>query len=346
MLGLENKVSEYITKTDNLYPNQSYKVDFAASYSSESVLLKPKHTISEQGDILVVIPNQCKNINEYMVFRDYRNVDSEMTIDTRFYNQHDATLHTLDKAIVSIQRIRDEMYDYTKAGNLDRLIAFGSELGYSTAHMKMPNVYAATDKKSAAAFTITHKFYKKHGALILGSGLDFDESIKSMSQQSRLPLEIITEFVLTEEMMHNMQPDWLHSLAHEKGYVALLEGHVKALQSLYFFQKAQTDRINGKHYDKLSKGLHNWYRQLIAAHVKLMGINITEEELEQLLDSESPDNVAKKLSKGARKKADPCNDGYISEKTAALAKEISEYLGDEDSQDENEEESDGNESKE
>jgi hypothetical protein len=338
-LGLENRVANY---TNNFLASNSYKTDFGSKplYSQTSQrLAQPDLTFSYEGDTVIIQPNPCRGNMEYMVMREPANVDKPLTLDTGFYQKHRTTLSSLDTAVHSIQRIRDEMVDYAASGKLESLTQFVKENGYNTSQLKLPDVYAVTSMEGAVAFTIANKYLTQQNVLILGSGLDFDKGVKSLAKDNGIPLEIMIEFALTEELMHQVQPGWLHDLHAEMGYVALLEGHVKALQSLYFFRKAQGDALNSEHYNNLSTGLNNWYRDLIRFHVEVMGIPISKEKLEQLLDSESPDKVVKNLSKGAKRRADPCNDGYTSSKVAALSEKLSDYVGESEESESEEEES-------
>ena len=103
----------------------------------------------------------------------------------------------------------------------------------------------------------------------------------------------------------------MYDMVHEHGYVELLEGHVKALKSKYFFERAHEadDENTSNSYSVLSAVNYAWYKQLMEKHIELYGIEMDEDTLEEMLDTYSPEDVVKALSEGATREPDRCVDG-------------------------------------
>ena len=298
-------------QTDNALAGlENIAIAYSPVYDVETKHQVPDASFSYNRDEVYIFPEQCGNGTNYMIFRPTENVSEPLELEEGFYYAHADELDGIEQALQSIHDIKTEMIKYEASGQLERLIEFAQVNGINTYILRQPDYYGATSEGLAIAYT----FYHKHipGELfLLGAGKNFYDSTYNHGLNLVVHPDYGIVDAITEELLHQVQPEWMYEMVVEHGYMELLEGHVKALKSKYFFELADEapDEDTRHSYSVLSAKNYAWYRQLMGQHVGLYGIEIDEGTLEEMLDTYSPEDVVKVLSEGATREPNRCAEG-------------------------------------
>ncbi|MBI2136174.1 DUF2283 domain-containing protein [Candidatus Woesearchaeota archaeon] len=267
------------TQTDNILAGlENIAIAYSPVYDVETKHHVPDASFSFNGDEIYLFPEQCGNGTNYMIFRPTENVGEPMELEEGFYYAHADELDGIEQALQSMQDIKTEMIKFEASGQLERLIEFAQENGTNTYILRQPDFYGATSKGLAIAYT----FYHKHipGELfLLGAGKNFYDSTYNHGLNFGVHPDYGIVDALTEELLHQVQPEWMYDMVIEHGYMELLEGHVKALKSKYFFERVNEapDEDTRMSYWLLSLNNYAWYRQLMKQHIELYGVEIDED---------------------------------------------------------------------
>ncbi len=303
------------TQTDNMLGNLgsiTRTYSFQPLYNVVTEHQIPDASISDNEDIVMIIPRECTYGTDYQIIRRAEMVGQPLELEEGFYYAHADELDGIEKALQSMQNIKTEMIKYEINGSLDRLIEFARENGLNTTALRQPDYYGASSNEHIIAYTIPHK-YVPGEFFLLGAGKSFYDISYKTGNVLNLHYEYELEDTLTEELLHQAQPSWLFEQRDVSGrvYMELVEGHVKALKSKYFFELAEeaTDQDTHNSYRVLSNFNYGWYKALVYQHVKLYGIDIDKNTLEKMLDTKSPDELAEILSEGATRVPDRCAEG-------------------------------------
>ncbi len=354
ILGLEDRVADRVPITDYVQGRTNYTAgtsdysDNNYSYSISFHDVETKHQVpdasfSDNRDEVYIMPEQCGYGTEYMIFRPTENVGEPLELEEGFYYAHMDELDGIEEALQSMHDIKIEMAKYEASGDLERLIEFAQENGTNTYILRQPDYYGATSEGMTIAYTYYHKHIPDE-KLLLGAGKNFYDACYRHGTNFGLHPDYGIIDAITEELLHQVQPEWMYDMVVEHGYMELLEGHVKALKSKYFFERVNEapDEDTRMSYWLLSLNNYSWYRQLMKQHIELYGIEMDEEALEEMLDTYSPEDMVKELSKGATREPDRCVDGgygYAAKsrnkskanskigKAALIVEKLGNYLG-------------------
>lgn len=317
--GFADNLSHKINFNQPLHSSDSSASSQSSSSTAQSYAFSPSlryqiESLAPNGDYVFMRTDPCSGKQHYEIFRHAKNVGTPLEIDSRFADANAENLVGIEDALFSMYRIKQEMEAYAANGNLSRLKQFAASKMMNTPMLKMPDIYNTSGLEGVVAATYTMPHLQRRRMFVLGAGKNFDEGLEGHATAIGVPNEYIVELALSEELMHQAQYRLMGKVA-KKGYVALIEGHVKGMLSLYFYQRAMENPSKRENYLKVSKALYNWYANLVYAHVKLFGIEISDLEFKTLIETKSPDEVAEILGtkKKATRRPDPCKegDGYM-----------------------------------
>jgi len=182
----------------------------------------------------------------------------------------------------ALQKVQDMDKEFVDSGRYDRLVYWCSKNGLKSPGK--PKYYGASNQdENAVAWTAPEEG-------ILGVNTYIDDKIHQMAQGSGLTEEQTKELVMTHEYMHNSQ-----DTARFGNNVYMVESDNELNLARYFYDTAISaeDKETREKYIDMSKVCLGRYMGIMASYLKQQGIEVNEENMEQIFEESGFADYAK-----------------------------------------------------